>query len=53
VVFETEEEENDLMQRYPRDQAIPFFSRSLIVLSVSHGLLALEEMKRIRCPAAE
>jgi Ca2+-transporting ATPase len=41
VVFEAEEEESDLMQRSPRSQSIPLFSRSLLVLSTAQGLLVL------------
>jgi Ca2+-transporting ATPase len=41
VVFEAEEEESQLMQRPPRKPSEPLFSRPLMVLSLSQGVLVL------------
>ncbi|MDD5457157.1 MAG: cation-translocating P-type ATPase [Candidatus Margulisbacteria bacterium] len=41
VVFESEPEEKNIMQRPPRDSHAPLFSRKLLFLSLLQGLFAL------------
>jgi Ca2+-transporting ATPase len=41
IVFESETEESDLMQRQPRPVGVPLFSRPLIISSLLQGALVL------------